>query len=52
MPRVLPEYKEKARGRITKAAHEIFSEKGYHATTMDDISAGGQQGGALSVLQE
>jgi AcrR family transcriptional regulator len=38
MPRVVPEYKEKAKGRIVKAGHEIFSKKGYHDTTMDDIA--------------
>jgi AcrR family transcriptional regulator len=38
MPRVLPEYKEKAKDRIAKAAHEVFSEKGYHDATMDDIA--------------
>jgi len=38
MPRVVPEYKEKARDRIVEAAHEVFSEKGYHYATMDDIA--------------
>lgn len=39
MPRVVPEYKEKAKDRIAKAAHEVFSKKGYHDTTMDDIAS-------------
>ena len=38
MPRVVPEYKEKAKDRIVEAAHEVFSEKGYHDATMDDIA--------------
>lgn len=38
MPRVLKEYKEKARSEIVKVAQEVFSEKGYHETTMEDIS--------------
>jgi len=38
MPRVVPEYKEKAKDQIVKAAHEVFSEKGYHDATMDDIA--------------
>jgi AcrR family transcriptional regulator len=38
MPRVVPEYKEKAKGRIIEAALKIFSEKGYHSATMDDIA--------------
>jgi len=38
MPRVVPEYKEKARERIVEAAHDVLSEKGYHDATMDDIA--------------
>ncbi len=38
MPRVVAEYKEKARDRIVEAAHHVFSEKGYHKTTMDDVA--------------
>ena len=38
MPRVVPEYKEKARGRIVEAAQQVFSKKGYHDTTMDDVA--------------
>jgi AcrR family transcriptional regulator len=38
MPRVVPEYKEKAKDRIVEAAREIFSKKGYHDTTMDDVA--------------
>jgi AcrR family transcriptional regulator len=38
MPRVVSEYKEKAKDRIVEAAHEVFSEKGYHDATMDDIA--------------
>ena len=38
MPKVVPEYKQEARGRIVEAALAVFSEKGYHQTTMDDIA--------------
>jgi AcrR family transcriptional regulator len=38
MPKVIPEYKEAAKDRIIKAAFKIFTKKGYHATTMDDIA--------------
>lgn len=38
MPRVVPEYKEKAKDRIVEAALGVFSKKGYHDTTMDDIA--------------
>lgn len=38
MPRVVPEYREKAKGRIIEAALAVFSEKGYHSATMDDIA--------------
>ena len=38
MPHVVPEYKEKAKDKIVEAAHEVFSKKGYHDATMDDIA--------------
>jgi len=38
MPRVVPEYKEQAKGRIVQAALEVFRKKGYYATTMDDVA--------------
>ena len=38
MPRVVPEYKERAKDRIVEAAREVFSKKGYHEATMDDVA--------------
>jgi AcrR family transcriptional regulator len=38
MPKVIPEYKEVAKERIIKAAFNIFTKKGYHESTMDDIA--------------
>jgi AcrR family transcriptional regulator len=38
MPRVVPEYKEEAKGRILEAANQIFAEKGYRQATMDDVA--------------
>lgn len=38
MPKVVPEYKEKARERILEAAERVFSEKGYYETRMEDIA--------------
>ena len=38
MPRVVPEYKERAKDRIVEAAREVFSKKGYHDATMDDVA--------------
>ena len=38
MPRVVPEYKDLAKKRIIQAAYSIFYNKGYHASTMDDIA--------------
>jgi AcrR family transcriptional regulator len=38
MPKVIPEYKEVAKERIIKAAFKIFTKKGYHESTMDDIA--------------
>jgi AcrR family transcriptional regulator len=38
MPKVIPQYKEAAKTKIIEAAKEVFSKKGYHETTMDDIA--------------
>jgi AcrR family transcriptional regulator len=38
MPKVVPGYREQAQERIIKAAYQVFSEKGYHETHMEDIS--------------
>jgi AcrR family transcriptional regulator len=38
MPKVVPQYKQEAKDRIIKAAFKVFTEKGYHQTTMDDIA--------------
>jgi len=38
MPRVVPEYKEAAKTKIIETARAVFSEKGYHDATMDDIA--------------
>lgn len=38
MPKVVPEYKELAKKKIIDAAYSIFYKKGYHGSTMDDIS--------------
>ena len=38
MPKVIPEYKEAAKTKITQAARKVFAQKGYHDTTMDDIA--------------
>src|SRR3989441_3151322 len=38
MPKVVPEYKEEARSRILDAANRVFTEKGYHEATMEDIA--------------
>ncbi|MGZ4908985.1 MAG: TetR/AcrR family transcriptional regulator [Halobacteriota archaeon] len=37
MPRVVPGYKEEAKHRIVSVALEVFAEKGYDQTTMEDI---------------
>lgn len=37
MPKVFEEYKELARKKIVEAAIEVFNEKGYYKTTMNDI---------------
>jgi len=39
MPRVVPEYKEKAKNRIIQQATSLFIEKGYKKTTMTEIAA-------------
>lgn len=38
MPKVVPEYKEKAMRTIIEAGAYAFTEKGYHQTKMDDIA--------------
>lgn len=38
MPRVVPSYREDAKKRIIHAASEVFKEKGYYRSTMDDIA--------------
>jgi len=38
MPKVAPKYKEIAKENIIQAAIKIFSQKGYHAATMDEIA--------------
>ncbi|MGF7118617.1 TetR/AcrR family transcriptional regulator [Methanobacterium oryzae] len=38
MPKVIPEYKEIAKNRIIQAAIKIFSKKGFHKSTMDEIA--------------
>lgn len=38
MPKVVPEYKEIAKTKIIEAAIKIFSKKGYHGSTMDEIA--------------
>jgi AcrR family transcriptional regulator len=38
MPKVVPDYKENAKIRITQAAFKVFAQKGYHATIMKDIA--------------
>ena len=39
MPRVVPSYREDAKKRIIQAASEVFREKGYYRSTMDDIAS-------------
>lgn len=38
MPKVVPEYKEIAKNKIIMAAVKVFTEKGYHRSTMDEIA--------------
>ena len=45
MPRIIPEYKEEVKKKIVKAASNLFLNKGYHKTTMDEIA------GALGVTK-
>jgi AcrR family transcriptional regulator len=39
MPKVVPEYRLRARDRIVDAAQEVFRTKGFRSTTMADIAA-------------
>jgi AcrR family transcriptional regulator len=39
MPRIVSTYREEAKKRILEAALEVFKEKGYFKSTMDDIAA-------------
>lgn len=39
MPKVYPEYRKEAKERIIRVAINLFSKKGYHGTTMDDIAS-------------
>jgi AcrR family transcriptional regulator len=38
MPKVVPEYKEEAKERIVQVALQVYSEKGYHEATMEDVA--------------
>lgn len=38
MPKVVPEYKEIAKNKIIQAAIKIFSQKGFHKSTMEEIA--------------
>jgi AcrR family transcriptional regulator len=38
LPRVVPTYREEAKKRILQATLEVFKEKGYFRSTMDDIA--------------
>ena len=38
MPKVVPEYKEIAKNKIIQAAIKIFSKKGFHKSSMDEIA--------------
>lgn len=38
MPKVIPEYREEAKKKIISAGFEMMSQKGYCATTLDDIA--------------
>jgi len=38
MPKVVPEYKEKAKLRIIEAGAKVFAERGYYKTKMEDIA--------------
>jgi AcrR family transcriptional regulator len=39
MPKVIPEYREEAKKKIIAAGLEVMSQKGYYATTLDDIAS-------------
>jgi AcrR family transcriptional regulator len=45
MPRIIPEYKEEVRKKIVDTAYDLFKDRGYHGTTMEDIA------GALGVTK-
>ncbi|MFW9965345.1 MAG: TetR/AcrR family transcriptional regulator [Candidatus Sifarchaeia archaeon] len=38
MPKVVPEYKEKAKRRIIEAGARVFTERGYYGTSMDNVA--------------
>jgi len=38
MPKVVPEYKDRARARIVQAARLVFHRKGFRSSTMEDIA--------------
>ncbi len=38
MPKVVAGYKEEARRTILQTASEVFAEKGYRESTMDDVA--------------
>lgn len=38
MPKVIPEYKEQAKKKILETASEVFTSRGYHEATMDDVA--------------
>lgn len=48
MPKVIPEYREEAKKKIISAGYEMMSQKGYCATTLDDIA--GQVGVSKTTL--
>jgi len=39
MPKVVPEYKKMAKLKIIQAAYQVFSQKGYHPSKMDEIAS-------------
>ena len=38
VPKVVPGYQEEAKKRILQAALEVFAERGYYGSTMDDVA--------------
>lgn len=38
MPKVVPEYKEKAKRRIIEAGARVFTERGYYGTSMENVA--------------